>query len=139
MNVLYGLKECSKVMKMRILIALVLLFSLSTTASAAQFNFIDRFLDRYRPSQVNPFGPAPTTEQAWQSMVQSGALPISINDVVRLMLQSNLDVSVQRLTPFERRLLIDMAFRPFEPTLDIFAQARRNTQPTATSLDAGVN
>lgn len=123
-------------MKMRVLVAMLLLAGLTTSASAAQFDFVAQFLNRYRPGQIDP---AATNSQSWETMVQSGVLPVGINDLVRLMLESNLDVRLQRLTPLERRLLIDAAFRPFEPTLDIFAQARRNTQPTATALDAGVN
>ncbi|MBI4475186.1 MAG: TolC family protein [Acidobacteria bacterium] len=126
-------------MRSRILIVFILLLSLSSTASAAQFNFVDQFLNRYRPSAAPPQLEPQSIEQAWQAMVRSGQLPISINDVIRLMLQSNLDISLQRLTPFERRILIDSLFTRFEPTLDITAATNRNTQPTATALDAGVN
>jgi outer membrane protein TolC len=113
---------------------------ISTTAAAAQFNFIDQFLRRYRPSAVDPLNMSPqATDQAWQAMVQSGQLPISISDVVRLMLESNLDVRLQRLTPFERRVLIDTLFQRFEPTITLSGFMNRSTTPTQTSLDATVN
>jgi outer membrane protein TolC len=137
---MYRLEGVINVMKTRILAAFVLMCAISTAASAAQFSFIDQFLKRYRPTNIEAMKLAPqSADQAWESLVRSGQLPISIGDVVQLMLQSNLDVSVQRLTPFERRVLVDTLFQRFEPTIDITAFANRSTTPTQTSLDATVN
>src|SRR5262245_63709572 len=70
-------------------------------------------------------------------MVKEGVLPVSVSDVIRLMLQSNLDVTVNRFSPLSSGYLIDTFFRPFEPTLEISATVGRNTQPVVSQLTAG--
>jgi len=70
-------------------------------------------------------------------MVQEGVLPVSVGDVIRLMLQSNLDVTVNRFSPLSSGYLVDTFLRPFEPTLNIGATIGRSSQPVASQLTAG--
>src|SRR5439155_1540445 len=74
------------------------------------------------------------SDTPWRSMVDSGRLPISVTDIIRLMLGSNLDVTVNRFSPLATQYIIQTLFRPFEPTLDISATVRRSTVPTASQL-----
>lgn len=125
-------------MKLRVLLAALLVLAF-TTAAAAQKKWIEDFLNRYRPPAVDPASRVTprVSDEPWRLMVQSGTLPISVNDVVRLMLQSNLDVTVNRFSPLADRYFVQSLFRPFEPTLDISAVMSRNTIPTASQLTAG--
>src|SRR5206468_5422303 len=81
--------RCLSVMKRQIFIAGFLL-ALFTAPATAQSNWVEQFLNRYQPPKLDP---APVTPQIgdepWQNMVQQGALPMSLNDVIRLMLASN--------------------------------------------------
>ncbi len=70
-------------------------------------------------------------------MVRNGVLPLSVSDVVRLMLENNLDVTVNRFSPLSSGYFIDTLFRPFEPTLNLSATVGRTTQPVASQLTAG--
>lgn len=125
-------------MKIRIFVA-GLLLAIFTTTATAQSKWVEQFLNRYRPTQFNPASTVTpqVSDQAWRGMVQSGALPISVSDVIRLMLQSNLDVTVNRFSPLASQYYIQTLFRPFEPTLDVSATVGKFTAPVASQLTAG--
>ena len=92
---------------------------LFATTGTAQSNWVGQFLERYRAPAIDPAARVtPEVSSApWQLMAQQGVLPLSVNDVVRLMLQSNLDVTFNRFSPLSSGYFIDTLFRPFEPTL----------------------
>src|SRR5215467_14414540 len=102
-----------------------LILLLLTTTATAQENFVQKFLDRYRPpiaidaGASTSRGPAP--EAAIQQLIRQGTLPITLNDVIRLMIESNLDFKVSRFSPLTQQYLIDTLYRPFEPTLRLAA------------------
>jgi outer membrane protein len=123
----------------RSLTAGILMIALFTTTAAAQSNWVDQFLNRYKPPKVDPAAAVTpqVSDEPWRLMVTQGALPLSINDVVRLMLASNLDVTVNRFSPLATQYLLQTMFRPFEPTLDLSAQVSRNTTPSTSQLQAG--
>jgi outer membrane protein len=118
--------------------SLLPLLFFATTASA-QNNWVDQFLNRYHPPSVDPASRVtpPISDAPWRLMVRDGMLPVSVNDVIRLMLQSNLDVTVNRFSPLSSEYYIQTLFRPFEPTLDISATVGRSTTPVASQLTAG--
>jgi outer membrane protein TolC len=125
-------------MKFRVFVAVVLLAAFASSSSA-QSNWVGHFLNRYRPPTVDPAAKiTPQVSDApWRLMVQQGTLPLSANDVIRLMLQSNLDVTVNRFSPLSNGYYIDTLLRPFEPTLNIGATVGKSTQPVASQLTAG--
>jgi outer membrane protein TolC len=125
-------------MKLRVCIA-VLLIAIFATSSLAQGNWVGQFLNRYRPSPVDPGARlTPQVSNApWEGMVQQGVLPLSVGDVIRLMLQSNLDVTANRFSPLSSRYFVDTLFRAFDPTLNIGATVGKSTQPIASQLTAG--
>lgn len=122
-------------MKRNVLIVGLLMLTLTTTATA-QTKWVEEFLNRYKPPAVDPAASVTpqVSDEPWRAMVQAGRLPIGISDVVRLMLQSNLDVTVERFAPLGSQYVIQSLFRPFEPTLNLFASVNRSTQPTASQL-----
>src|SRR5207244_12890532 len=69
-----------------------LFIAVFATTGAAQRNWVDQFLDRYKPPKVD--SAATVTPQAgdepWRLMVAKGVLPLSVADNVRVMLASNL-------------------------------------------------
>jgi outer membrane protein len=121
------------------LLTFVLLITLFSTTASAQSNWVTQFLHRYRSPAIDPASRVtpPVSDAPWRLMVKEGVLPVSVSDVIRLMLQSNLDVTVNRFSPLSSGYLIDTFFRPFEPTLNISATVGRNTQPVVSQLTAG--
>ena len=62
-----------------------------------------------------------------------------MGDMINLILQNNLDISVNRLSPLSSQYLIDTLYRPFEPTLHLQATVNRNTTPATTVLAGAAN
>lgn len=90
----------------------VFLAAVFGSETCAQENFAESFLRRYRP----PAGaaarraalPAPP-EVTVATLLQGGALPLTMGDVVAMMIEHNLDVRANRLSPrsaaFQTRVL----------------------------------
>jgi outer membrane protein TolC len=117
---------------------LVLPIVLAQTASA-QTNWVAQFLNRYQTPAVDPASRVTprVTDAPWRLMVKEGVLGISAGDVIRLMLDSNLDVTVNRFSPLSNSYFIDTLLLPFEPTLNVSTTIGRSTQPVASQLTAG--
>jgi outer membrane protein TolC len=116
----------------------VFLLFVATTASA-QSDWVAQFLNRYRAPAIDPASAVtpPVTDAPWRLMVQNGVLPLSVGDLVRLMLQSSHDITVNRFAPLSSAYAIESLLRPFEPTLNLSATVGRSTQPVASQLTAG--
>ncbi len=123
-------------MKKTIFIAFFVLaaFCVNTAPAMAQRNFVEQFLNRYRPVPVNLPGSPAGSAQVLASRIQNGLLPLTVGDVIQLMLENNLDISVNRLNPLSAEYLIETLYRPFEPTLRLQATINRNTSPATSQL-----
>src|SRR5215831_20686072 len=125
----------------RIFVTLLLLFALVCLAAPARAeikpNFVKDFLARYRPATLA--SPAPVQAQAIADLVRNGQLPLTMGDLINLILQNNLDIGVNRLSPLSSQYLIDTFYRPFEPTLHLQATVGRNTSPATTILAGASN
>ena len=126
---------------LRIFVSLCLALGLFVTANPARAeingNFVKEFLSRYRPSTL-PVSTAPATasSQDVASLIRTGQLPLTVPDLINLMLQNNLDIIVNRLSPLSSGYLSQTLFRPFEPSLTLSATVNRDTLP-ATSQFTG--
>ena len=121
----------------RIFVALLVMFALFRTSASARAeintNFVKEFLNRYRPSKVG-LPAAAQSSQDVASLIRTGQLPLSVGDLINLIIQNNLDVGVNRLTPLSSRYLIETMYLPFEPTLHLQATVTRNTSPATSQL-----
>ncbi len=122
-----------------IMVALCGLFS-SATASAQ--NPFRNFLDRYKPPQID-LAALETSDSPSASLTamaqQDGGLPLGVNDVIRLMLENNLDIGVSRFSPMTSQYLIETLFGRFEPTLTLSANVNRSTTPSGSQLDGAAS
>jgi len=121
----------------RIFVALLVMFALFRTSASARAeintNFVKEFLNRYRPLKVGSPAAAQSSQDV-ASLIRTGQLPLSVGDLINLIIQNNLDVGVTRLTPLSSRYLIETTYRPFEPTLNLQASVTRNTSPATSQL-----
>lgn len=97
-------------------------------------NWVDRFLSRYRAPSLDPAANLQTGERSVDAMIQSGTLPLTVGETIRLMLDNNPDVVVSRFSPLTNLLLIDSFLRPFEPTLRISGTVERSSAPSSSQL-----
>ena len=121
----------------RIFVALLVMFAIFRTSASARAeintNFVKEFLNRYRPLKVG-LPAAAQSSQDVASLIRTGQLPLSVGDLINLIIQNNLDVGVNRLTPLSSRYLIETMYLPFEPTLHLQATVTRNTSPATSQL-----
>ena len=123
---------------LRILVILLLTFGIFAAAPARaeiNANFVREFLNRYRPAQIPVSGaPGAQSPQDVASLIRTGQLPLTVADLINLMLQNNLDIFVNRLTPLSVGYLSQTFYRPFEPTFTLSATVNRNTTPATSQL-----
>ena len=127
----------------RIFVTLLVLLALVCQAAPARAeintDFVKNFLERYRPAKVTFPASVAASPQAIADMVRSGQLPLTMGDLINLILQNNLDVGVNRLSPLSSQYLIDTMYRQFEPTLHLQATVNRNTSPSTSVLAGAAN
>jgi outer membrane protein len=114
-----------------LLIVVVLGFSLPSFG--ADSNWVAKFLSRYRPT-ANPLSASPVP-QVNSALFQGTSVAVTLNDVIRLMLANNLNISVDRLPPQITQFLIDTYFRPFDPTIHVSANGQRSTTQSTSQLN----
>jgi outer membrane protein TolC len=119
-------------MKRRILFLTFVFAGLCLPASGQ--NFIDKFLDRYKPTPTNVIYTAPLTQDRLPALIQNGEIPLSITDLINLTLENNLDIAVNRLSPLASQYAIRTNYRPFEPMLNLGATVSRGTERSRTQL-----
>ncbi|HLH31588.1 MAG TPA: hypothetical protein VKY31_10325, partial [Terriglobia bacterium] len=120
-----------------VLVALALTGMAAPARAQVNTNFIKDFLARYKsPTLAFPASPATASPQAINDLVRSGQLPLTMGELINLMLQNNLDIGVDRLSPLSSQYQIDTFYRTFEPSMHFKATVNRNTIP-GTSILAG--
>src|SRR5437588_5394962 len=81
----------------KIFISLVLVTAMSIPAVASS-DWVEDFLRRYDPSKSAPAPTGAANSQLTQ-LLRTGELPVTMNDVVNLMIDNNLDIRANRLAP----------------------------------------
>jgi outer membrane protein TolC len=122
-----------------LLVMLVVLCQAAPARAEINTNFVKDFLQRYRPANVTFPASPNTVPQQINDLVRSGQMPLTMGDLINLILQNNLDISVNRLSPLSSQYLIDSFYRQFEPTLRLQATVNRNTTPATTILAGAAN
>jgi outer membrane protein TolC len=120
-------------MMRRVLFVTLLFAGLCTPAFAGE-NWIDQFLNKYRPTQPKYPASVTVTQDTLPGLIRDGMIPLSISDLINLTLENNLDIAVERLAPVTSEYAILTNYRPFEPTITVGANVTRNTSPSQTFL-----
>ena len=120
-------------MKRRVLFLTLVLVGLCTPAFARQ-NAIDRFLSRYKPSPSSVTPTGPLTQDRLPGLIRTGEIPLSVEDLINLTLENNLDISVNRLSPLASEYSILTNNRPFEPTLSVTLNVDRGSSLSTTQF-----
>ena len=95
-------------MKTRIVsIALLLTVALAETAVAGPKDLVAEFLKRYQPAPVR-LPAMPSSGNALGDRVRGGELPLTVADLVDLVLRNNLDIGINRLAPFSLELCLPL-------------------------------
>jgi outer membrane protein TolC len=113
-------------------------FIAGAASAFAQANWVNEFLNRYRPIAVTFPANSPASQQDLANMIRSGQLPLSASDMINLVLSNNLDVSLNRLSPLSAQYALLSSRKPFEPTLNLSALVSKNTTASPTIFGGAV-
>ena len=121
------------------LVTVTLGASLAIVPAHAQ-NMVSDFLDRYRPPQVGltALETSRVPPASLTVLAQGGSVPLRINDVIRMALENNLDIGVNRFAPSISEYAIAAAYQRFDPTLTFSGTVNRNTSASSTQLDGAL-
>ena len=122
-------------MRMRVFFLTLVLMSLCRSAMAGQIP-IDKVLSRYK---AKPLETGPITQDRLLSLSRNGEIPLSMNDVISLTLENNLDIKVSRLNPLASEYAIRTNYLPFEPILQVdlnFTSDAARSRTQLTGVDS---
>jgi outer membrane protein len=121
----------------KIIISILVVTSLATPAMASS-NWVEDFLHRYDPSTWGPPRAADSAAGSSSSLSQllrTGEVAVTMNDVIGLMLDNNLDIRANRLTPLSSYYQSLVFYRALLPSLRITANMGRNDVLSTTQLN----
>ena len=82
----------------------------------------------------------PTIPQSMNALVQANGIPLTMNDMVRLTLENNFNLGMQRFAPILSEYGILQAYTSFDPTLSLSGSVNRSTSVSTRQTDgAAVN
>src|SRR5438876_883075 len=111
-------------MKVRTIVLLFLVFVVAVPIQA-QSNFVADFIRHVRPSEEAAPPLAPPS--AMSQFLLNGEIPITLNDIVNMMLDQNLDIQTNRLTPRSSALQTLVFYKVLQPSLSFTGSVTRNT------------
>ncbi len=124
-------------MKFRTIFSLFLLLWIAVPAHA-QSNFVTEFLRNYHPTGEEAAPPV-TPPTALAQFLQTGEIPITMNDLVNLMLDQNLDIASNRLAPRSSLLQTLVFYKILQPSLSFTGSVSRNTAFSTSQLNGATS
>jgi len=121
-------------MRVKVAPGILSLVLMSSTA-LAETNWVNRFLNRYLPHERRA-SPVPS-----QAPVQAlrGTVPLTTADLVRLLLENNRDLIVDRTLPLSSAYSIDSFLQPFEPNFHVTGAWANTTSPSSNVLQGAAS
>jgi outer membrane protein TolC len=122
----------------KVLFSVVLMVVLVTPVSAqSEGDWVRDFLRSYTPPKVEATAAAPPPVVG--QVFQTGTVPITMQDIINMMLDFNLDIQSNRLGPRSSYLSTLVFYRALQPSLRITANTNRNTAPSTSQLNGALS
>src|SRR5205085_4980835 len=118
----------SKFMNLTKILTSILFSVMLARPAMASSDWVNDFLHRYDPSAS---AATPNISQ----FLRTGEVPVSINDVINMMLDNNLDIRANRLAPRSSYLQSLVFYRALLPALRVSGNIGRNTVLSTTQLN----
>ncbi|HYR85199.1 MAG TPA: TolC family protein [Terriglobia bacterium] len=117
----------------KIVICALLILSFAAPAMAYS-DSVEEFLRRYDPSKSEPARPGQSAADLAQ-LLQTGVVPITMNDVVNMLMENNLDVRTNRMNPRSSYLQSLVFYKALQPAITFSGLVGRNTILSTTQLN----
>src|SRR6187551_2553742 len=122
-------------MKTRISLTLLMLLLIAAPAGAQSKNFVADFLYRYNPEAEKAAAPPADPPGTLAQFIQAGEIPITLNDVVNMMIDQNLDIQSNRFTPRSSALQTLVFYRVLQPSLTVNVTFANNSSFSTSQLN----
>jgi outer membrane protein len=122
----------------KIVISVLLAGTLSLPATASS-SWVDDFLHRYDPSGSTPSQPRNAPQANLGQFLATGEVPITLNDVVNMMIDNNLAIRTNRFAPRSSYLQSIVFYQALLPALRVTANMGRNAALSTTQLNGATS
>src|SRR5262245_55683475 len=127
----------SRFMKIAKIVLSLVFVILMAVPSSASSDWVEEFLHRYDPSKSGaPAAPNSTTNIG--QLLSTGELPVTLSDVINLMIDNNLDIRSNRLGPRSSYWQSLVFYRALQPSLRFGFNRSRNTNLSTNQVNGTV-
>ena len=112
-----------KVIRIAFSILLVTMLAMPAIASS---DWVDEFLRRYEPNR-SLATVASTSTSGLGQLLRTGEVPVTVNDVINMMIDNNLDIRSNRFSPRSSYWQSLVFYRALQPSLRFNFNRSRNT------------
>jgi outer membrane protein TolC len=123
-------------MKLTRIVISILLVTTSALPAMASTDWVEDFLRRYDPGRTTAVA-ANSTEVIGQ-LIRTGEVPVSLNDVINMMIDNNLDIRSNRLSPRSSYWAGLVFYRALQPSLRFAGTMNRNTNLSNSQLNGTI-
>jgi outer membrane protein len=112
----------------------VFMIVLPTLPAMASSDWVDDFLRRYQPSATAE--PVSTARpQTAGQLFPTGTVQVALNDVINMMIENNLDIRSNRLSPRSSYFQSLVFYRALQPSIRVAGNIRRNSQASTNQIN----
>ncbi len=111
-----------------------LLVLMMAAPAMASNNWVDDFLRKYQPVQPAEPVSTPGVQTAGQ-FFPTGAVPVALTDVINMMIEHNLDIRSNRLSPRSSYFQSLVFYRALQPSIRFAGTITRDTSSSTTQLN----
>jgi outer membrane protein TolC len=125
-------------MKPRTLLTLLVLLFIAAPAWAQSDNLafaVKDFIRDYNPDAVKAAAPPANPPGLMAQFIQAGEIPISLNEVVNMMVDQNLDIQSNRFTPRSSALQTLVFYKVLQPSLTVNVTWANNSSFSTSQLN----
>src|SRR5438876_2255777 len=115
----------------------ILLVTMLAVPAMASSDWVEDFLRRYDPSK-SVATVATTSTEAIGQLLRTGEVPVTLNDVINMMIDNNLDIRSNRFSPRSSYLQSLVFYRALQPSLRFSGNINRNTSLSNSQLNGTV-
>jgi outer membrane protein TolC len=105
----------------------------------ASSNWVDDFLHRYDRSASGPSQPQTAPQANLGQLLRTGEVPITLNDVINMMIDNNLAIRTDRFAPRSSYLQSLVFYQALLPSLRLSGNVGRNVSLSTTQLNGATS
>jgi len=121
------------------IVASVVLAGILALPGMASSNWVDDFLHRYDPPGSVPSQPKSPQQANLSQLLKTGEVPITLNDVINMMIDNNLAIRTNRFAPRSSYLQSIVFYQALLPALRINGNLGRNNVLSTTQLNGATS